>query len=63
MAAAAVMEALAAAAVAAVAVMKVLAASAMEGVIDNNQPKATVEEMAAETATATVTMTTTARAK
>jgi hypothetical protein len=35
--------------------MKTLAATAMAGVTDNNQPKLAVEEMAAETATATVT--------
>ncbi len=62
MATAAVVVAVAAVLVAAVAVTKTLVATAMEVVIDNNQPKMAVEEMAAETATAMVTMTTTARA-
>ena len=41
---------------------KTLAATAMEVVIDNNQPKTAVEEMAAEMATAMVTTAMTARA-
>ena len=43
-------------------VTKTLASKAMEVVIDNNQPKTAVEEMAAETATAMVKTTTMARA-
>ncbi len=47
--------AVAAALVVAVAVTKTLAATAMEVVIDNNQPKMAAEEMAAEMETAMVT--------
>ncbi len=43
--------------------MKTTAATAMAGVTDNNQPKLSVEEMAAEIEMATVTTTTMARTK
>ncbi len=48
--------------VAAILVTKTLAATAMEMVIDNNQPKMAAEEMVAETATGMVTTTMMARA-
>jgi hypothetical protein len=47
--------------VAALVVTKTLAATAVEVVIDNNQPKLAAEEMTVELATAMVTKTTMAR--
>ncbi len=43
--------------------MKTLAGTLIVGVTDNNQPKLAAEEMAVETAMATVTTTTTERSK